>query len=57
MKDEEDARISNQIVEAEKKKEQEMAKRVAKRQSLKKEMDHFTTIYWEKKKREEKVQK
>jgi hypothetical protein len=31
MKDEEDARISNQIVEAEKKKTEMMAKRVAKR--------------------------
>ena len=57
MKDEEDARISNQIVEAAKKKEAMMAARVAKRKQMKTEMDHFTTIYWEKRNREEKVQK
>ncbi len=34
-----------------------MRKRAAKREQLKSEMDHFTTVYWEKKKRDEKATK
>ena len=49
MKDEEDTRIGNQIIEARKKNEEMLRKREEKRQALKKEMDHFSNIYWEKK--------
>ena len=34
-----------------------MRKREEKRAALKREMDHFSDIYWEKKKRDEKVKK
>lgn len=57
MKDEEDQRISNQIIEAKKKNDEMMRKREEKRASLKREMDHFSDIYWQKKQRDEKEAK
>ena len=57
MKDEEDTRISNQIVEARKKNEAMLAKREEKRVALKAEMDHFSNIYRTKKVNEAATQK
>lgn len=57
MKDEEDTRISNQIVEARKKNEAMLAKREEKRVALKAEMDHFSNIYRKKKVNEAATQK
>ena len=57
MKDEEDTRISNQIIEAKKKQADMMRKREEKRAQLKREMDHFSNIYWDKKNRQDKVLK
>ena len=56
LKDEEDSRISSQIKEAEIKKQLMMQEREEKRRKLKREMDHFSGIYWEKKKKQKKEQ-